>query len=425
MRMLTEEIDLSITDGASRVVEKIPFKSGVPPMRILISDYSGHPFQVQLSRELARRGHLVMHMFFAGFQTPKGNLVRQENDPDGFDITFVNLSETFRKDSFVRRRQQEVQVGELMADKLRGFKPDLVISSNAPLDTQRVFQKAADEIGAKFIFWLQDIYSEGISRVVPRKLPVIGHAAAAFYRWLEFTMLRNSDRVVAITQDFVPILTAKGVKAEQISVVENWAPLDELPRHARENDWAATHMHPSALRYVYSGTLGYKHDPSLLHDIARRLPEAHVHVFSEGEPASALARDVAEAGTPNLTVHPWVPFADLPRMLSGADVFVAMIEEEAGVYSVPSKILTYLTVGRPILASVPAENLAARLISHHDAGRVMPPSEREGFLQAAVDLAQSEIRRRAMGNNGRAYAERAFDITAIADHFERILGEIA
>jgi colanic acid biosynthesis glycosyl transferase WcaI len=124
-------------------------------------------------------------------------------------------------------------------------------------------------------------------------------------------------------------------------------------------------------------------------------------------------------------VHPWVPFADLPRMLSGADVFVAMIEEEAGVYSVPSKILTYLTVGRPILASVPAENLAARLISHHDAGRVMPPSEREGFLQAAVDLAQSEIRRRAMGNNGRAYAERAFDITAIADHFERILGEIA
>ncbi len=30
-------------------------------MRILVHDYSGHPFQAQLSRELARRGHDVVH----------------------------------------------------------------------------------------------------------------------------------------------------------------------------------------------------------------------------------------------------------------------------------------------------------------------------------------------------------------------------
>jgi len=30
-------------------------------MRLLIHDYAGHPFQVQLSRELARRGHSVTH----------------------------------------------------------------------------------------------------------------------------------------------------------------------------------------------------------------------------------------------------------------------------------------------------------------------------------------------------------------------------
>jgi hypothetical protein len=36
-------------------------------MRILISDYSGHPFQVQLSRELARRGHGVTHSYSTGF----------------------------------------------------------------------------------------------------------------------------------------------------------------------------------------------------------------------------------------------------------------------------------------------------------------------------------------------------------------------
>jgi hypothetical protein len=250
-----------------------------------------------------------------------------------------------------------------------------VISSNAPLDTQRVFQ-AAREIGADFVFWLQDIYSEGISRVVPRKLPVLGHFVAAFYRWLEFSMLGSSDRVVAITPDFLPILTAKGISADKVDVIENWAPLNELPTFPRGNDWATANMHPDKLRFVYSGTLGYKHDPSLLLELAQREPGVHVHVFSEGDPASGLARDAQAAGVTNLSVHPWVPFADLPKMLSGADVFVAMIEAEAGVYSVPSKILTYLAVGRPILASVPRENLSARMIENNEAGRVAPPADR-------------------------------------------------
>ncbi|NBC37640.1 glycosyltransferase [Novosphingobium sp. FSY-8] len=393
-------------------------------MKILISDYCGHPFQVQLSRELARRGHQVLHMFFAGFQTPKGNLVRSESDPAGFDITYVNTRETFRKMAFVRRRQQEIEVGHALAAKLREFQPDIVISSNTPLDTQRIFQKAAREVGADFVFWLQDIYSFGISHVVPRKLPVLGHLVAAFYRWLEFKMLASSDRIVAITSDFRQILADKGISTDKIDVIENWAPLDELPSFPRENEWARANMHPDKLRFVYSGTLGYKHDPSLLLELAQRQPDAHVHVFSEGDPASGLARDAQAAGVTNLTVHPWVSFADLPKMLSGADVFVAIIEAEAGVYCVPSKILTYLAVGRPILASMPGENLAARLLEANDAGRVAPPKERAAFMAHAAELAADADLRASMGEKGRAYAARTFDIGLIADKFETLIARL-
>ncbi len=390
-------------------------------MRILLSDYSGHPFQAQLSRELARRGHEVLHLHFAGFQTPKGNLIRSDNDPENFNIAPVNIKAAFRKGTFAKRRAQEIEVGHAMAAELRRFAPDVVISSNAPLDTQRIFQQAARQAGAVFLYWLQDIYSEAISRVVPRKLPVVGHAVAAFYRWMEFHMLRNSDGVVAITGDFVPILAARGVTANKISVVENWAPLNELPLSPRDNEWAAQNMIGQGVRFVYSGTLGYKHDPSLLLSLAQRLPQAHVHVFSEGKAATALASDAVNKRVLNLSVHTWVPFADLPKMLSGADVFVAMIEAEAGAYSVPSKILTYLTVGRPVLASVPHENLSSRLLLENEAGLVASPSDRAAFLRQAVKLAGDAELRQRMGENGRAYASRTFDINSIADRFEEIL----
>ncbi|WP_260610786.1 glycosyltransferase [Sphingomonas sp. IC081] len=229
-------------------------------VKILLADYSGHPFQVQLARELARRGHTVRHVYSASFQTPKGNLTHQPGDPEGFEIVPVRNVAVFAKGTFYARRRQEIEIGHAFARQVADFRPDAVVSNNAPLDTQRVFQKAASRYGAKFVFWLQDIYSEAISRVIPRKLPVAGHAIAAWYRHLEFSMLKSSDRIVAITQDFVPILTAKGVASDRIAVIENWAPADELPHYPRDNDWAASNM-PEGLRIIERNEAGFTGAP--------------------------------------------------------------------------------------------------------------------------------------------------------------------
>lgn len=393
-------------------------------MRVLISDYSGHPFQVQLSRELARKGCEVLHTYSAGFQTPKGNLLVTKDDPSRFAIQPVRNSKPFAKNSFFKRRRQEIEIGHKLAKIIASYQPDVVVSSNAPLDTQRVFQKAAAAHGAKFVFWLQDIYSEAIGRVIPRRFPVTGHFVAAWYKHLEFRMLRDSDHVVAITSDFLPIVIAEGVRADSISVIENWAPLNELPRHSRENEWAQANMPGGALRIVYSGTLGYKHNPELLKELARHLPQAHLHVFSEGEVADKLKDSAKTEGLANLSIHPWVPFSDLPLMLSGADMFVAVIEPEAGVYSVPSKVLTYLGIGRPILASVPLENLAARLIHDNHAGYSSPPGRERELIDRAKELAGDAALRKLMGDNGRQYATRAFNVETIAERFLSIFASL-
>lgn len=386
-------------------------------MRILLSDYSGHPFQAQLSRELARRGHRVRHVHFAGFQTPKGNLAVQPGDPEGLEIVGVTLDQPFAKDLFLQRRQQEIAVGKAIAAQIAAFSPELVVSSNAPLDTQRAIEAAARRCGARFVFWLQDIYSEAIGRVVPAKFPLIGHLVAWHYRRLEFAMLRRSDRVIAITGDFRAILERRGVPPERIAVIENWAPLDEVPALPRDNPWARAGFPAEGLRIVYSGTLGHKHNPRWLLDLAQAFPEASVSVFSEGAVADGVAREAEAAGIANIAVRPWVPFADLPAMLAGADVLVAFIEPDAGVYSVPSKILTYLAAGRPILCALPPGNLAARLLRACEAGLVCDGGERSEFLALARRLAEDAALRARLGANGRTHALREFDVARIADRF--------
>ena len=385
--------------------------------RILVHDYSGHPFQIQLARSLARRGYEVLHVYSESFQTPKGDLQARPDDPPGFRIAGLSLSEPFQKSSFLKRRAQEIEFGRLVAGEIRRFRPAIVLSANAPLDTQAVIHKAARACGARFVFWLQDIYSEAIGRFLPATFPLIGNAVARRYQRLEFGLLRASDHVVAITDDFVPCLRVNGVTPDRISVIENWAPLDDMELARRLASSSERGNGP--IRAVYAGTLGYKHNPDLLLRAAKALPIA-IHVHSEGAVAESLARKAAAEGVTNLRVKPWVPFADLPDVLGNADILVAMIEDEAGAFCVPSKVLTYFGCGRPVLASVPRNNLARRLIERANAGLASDPDDAAGFIDNFRRLAGDGGLRLRLGARGREYAEAHFAIEPITDRFDRI-----
>ena len=411
----------------ARPAPAAPAAPAAPPLlrrgaarRILVADYSGHPFQVQLSRALAKRpGRVVRHVFSAAFQTPKGALARRPGDPDGFDVAGLRLEKPFAKDALLKRRAQEIEFGRLLAADITAFSPDVVISSNMPLDAQRIVQRATRRAGARFVFWLQDIYSDAIGKLLSRRLPLIGRAAGGVYRALEMRMLRESDSVVAITDDFVAPLLRAGVDPHRIEVIENWAPLDELAPLPRDNPAAARHLPAGdAVRIVYSGTLGLKHDPSALLALAHALPRARVSVFSEGRFADALAAQ--GAAQKNFEVAGWVDFSDLPGVLSGADIVVALLEADAGAFSAPSKVLSYLAVGRPVLAAIPHGNLARRLIEETGAGLVAAPGDAEGLIARARRLAEDPALRARMGEAGRAHARRAFDIDAIAARFEAL-----
>jgi colanic acid biosynthesis glycosyl transferase WcaI len=393
-------------------------------MRLLIADYSGHPFQVELSRALAARGHEVLHLYSASSETPKGELERRPDDPPGFETAGVTLGEPVEKRNFFKRRRQEIRIGEQFAEVIHRYRPELAILGNLPIDTLARAVPALDRVGSKFVFWVQDLLGEAAIRVLSAKLGAPGALIGRHYRAREARFLRRADHIVAIAEDFRPHLTERlGIGADRVSVVENWSPIGDIPLLSRDNDWAKANLPASPLRIIYSGTLGFKQDPDVLLAAAAAI-DCHIIVFSEGAAANALAGAAAERGLANLEVRGWVDFAALPAMLAGADLLAVMLEPDAGVFSVPSKVLTYMCVGRPILAAIPSSNLAARLICDNGAGIVVEPGDRLGFVEAARRLAASAPDRERMGRAARDYAERAFDIEAIATRFETMIEQV-
>jgi glycosyltransferase involved in cell wall biosynthesis len=128
-----------------------------------------------------------------------------------------------------------------------------------------------------------------------------------------------------------------------------------------------------------------------------------------------------EQGVENLLLTGYQPFAQLPDVLGSADILVAILEPEAGIFSVPSKVLSYLCAQRPVLLAVPPENLAARIVSKSKAGLVVHPADEDAFVAAADTLVQNAGLRQQYAANALAYAVEHFDINRIGDRFERII----
>ncbi|MBE3144590.1 MAG: hypothetical protein IMZ61_11795 [Planctomycetes bacterium] len=170
-----------------------------------------------------------------------------------------------------------------------------------------------------------------------------------------------------------------------------------------------------------------KHNPDLLLQLSLAFagnPVGWVVVISQGLGADWLKERISAQNLGNLTVLDYQPLEVLPDVLAAGDVLVAILEPEAGIYSVPSKVLSYLCAGRSLLLAMSPDNLAARTVVEAQAGVVVNPDNLSGFVSAARNLMERPDLREFYGKNARRYAEMHFDIDQITWQFEEILHKI-
>jgi colanic acid biosynthesis glycosyl transferase WcaI len=390
-------------------------------MRIIINDFGGYPFPIQLSKQLASQGYDVIHTYVSNIATPHGNM--EDKDNEKLLVMPVVLDTAFKKYSVTGRIKGEYNFANKLIAVIKKYKPTVFISANTPLIAQRMLLKACKRQNIKFIYWCQDIHSIAIKEYLQKKLPFIGSLIAAYIKKQEINLLMNSDHVITIAQSFNDIFESWGIHKNQLSVIQNWAPIDEINVEPKINPWSLELGLADKTVILYSGTLGVKHNPQIIADAANHFKHNTDIVFvviSEGLGAGMLSQQ----GLKNLIVLPYQEYKLLPKVLGTADILLSILEPNAAIFSVPSKVLTYLCAGKSILLSVPKDNLTAHIVITENAGLCVEPGDFVAFIASLTLLINSSSLRMQMGRNGRRYAGKNFPILPIADRFIKIINMV-
>jgi glycosyltransferase involved in cell wall biosynthesis len=298
----------------------------------------------------------------------------------------------------------------------RSNRSTTVIAVTTPFLLPWVATLAAWIKRARRVLIVYDLYPDALiaaGMVKERSFPV------RLIRRINEWMYRTLDAIVIIGRDMEKHFAGyRAPTAGKLVYIPNWA---TLPAGLRPIDPDNRFRRQFDRRFVVglSGNLGFTHDPETVFAAARELAgEAEIGFLLSGWGVgwTRLKSLQDEARLPNVQLIERVSAEDLDAFLACADCWLIPYRKGMAGISVPSRLYNLLATGRPIIVLSESDAEHAQMLTEHDVGWVVAPTDPSALAQV--------IRAAAADPTAvTAKAHRAVDV--IGERFTRAAGSRA
>ena len=233
-----------------------------------------------------------------------------------------------------------------------------------------------------WVLWLQDIFPDAATSTGL----VQDGAFIAGARALERKAYASAARIVVISETFRLNLLEKGVPADKIELIHNPA-VKGIASAARE---AFPELPP---RVLYMGNVGLSQG---LEDVVGAFERsdlaARLAIAGTGERVDATR---AAARTDRVELLGVISETDLERELARASFGLVTQRADVAEFNVPSKLMTLMGRGLPVLAHVRPGSEVESIISSSGAGWITDARQPEQFTgRAACGAGRDGLRRK-------------------------------
>jgi colanic acid biosynthesis glycosyl transferase WcaI len=252
--------------------------------------------------------------------------------------------------------------------------------------------------------------------------------AVRLARRLEAFVYGRATSVVCLCQGFIERLSEREVPREKLPLIPDWGdterirPLQSSARFRAENDIAS-----GQFLVLHTGNMGKKQDLMNAVKAAELLGERQAIqwiLVGDGEERPLLERESAVRAPHTVRLLPLQPVEVLPHMYAEADLLLLNQKSTVEDAVIPSKLLTYMAAGRPIVAAVSERSEAARHIESAGCGVVIPSENPQALADTVLRLSSDSELRTQLGANGRAYAEAHFTKRAVLRQYDLFFDRI-
>ena len=271
-----------------------------------------------------------------------------------------------------------------------------------------------------FVYDIQDLW--------PDTLNATGMVSNRFLlglvdRWCRMAY-RAASKIIVLSPGFKDALVQRSVPEEKIEVIYNWCDEGQIPKTPKNESLAKELGFSGRFNVLFAGTMGKAQALEAVLEaagrIGGRIPEIRFIFIGGGIEVDRLKEIARERRLNNVLFLPRRPVSEIGEILNLADVLLVHLKDDPLFrITIPSKIQTYLAVGRPILVGVRGD--AADLVRRAGAGVDFLPEDPENLSEAVEKLYRMpRASLDEMGDNGRRYYQKELSLSAGVSRFEEV-----
>ena len=288
-------------------------------------------------------------------------------------------------------------------------RPDIIYMNSSIIFGSGMASAAAWLRGIPVAMSIQDAYPESLShrkRLAPQSL------LFRILRGLDSRIAHSAKALIVVSDRFRETYrTDRGVPADRIHVLQNWGDassvnVDARGAYALRQKYGIT---DHAIFAVYLGNIGAAAGIETVIEAFEFLwndENISMLIAGAGSRLQACQELVEKKGLQDRVFFCTSRSKkDMGTILGAADVLLLPTQGEQSLVAVPSKLISYMLSGRPVLAMVLGNSETAELIRAAKAGWVVPPGDAVGVASALKAIAANPREDlRAAGARGLDYA---------------------
>jgi glycosyltransferase involved in cell wall biosynthesis len=274
-----------------------------------------------------------------------------------------------------------------------------------------------------FVYQIQDMWPETLAATGMLSNSTILKAVSGVAKWV-YSM---AAAVLVISPGFRANLLDKGVAADKVCMIPNWANTDAYCPEPPDPLLAESLGLRGCFTVMFAGNVGEAQGLETVLQAAELVKDDKEFAFAivgDGVALERLKQSAEEKRLPNVRFLGRYPAVSMPKLYALADVLLVHLKDDPLFrITIPHKILAYLASGKPILVAVNGD--AADVVKSAGAGVVCAPEDPPALAAAVRALhALPAEQREAMAARGRRAAESKYGRVAVVREIEAVLRSV-
>ena len=343
----------------------------------------------QIKNEKLHDGHITVHRFrmFREGRNPIQRVVR---------YIFVNFIQYLKAG-----KEKEV---------------DIIVAGSTPPTQGLLCSLVKRKLNKKFkrpisfVFVLQDVFPDSLVQAgMSRKGSLIWKIG----RKIENYTYTNADVIIVISEDIKRNIMKKGVPESKIEVVRNWIDTHKVHPVSNEDNSLRTELglKDDAFYVVYAGNLGKAQGVNILVEAAEILrgdSSIKFLIFGNGAEEEIIRKKIHKLRLDNVRLFPLQPPSRISEVYSLGDVCIVTCKKGNGQNAFPSKTVSIMSTGTPIIAAFDKESELCRIVEKENIGLYVEPENPIELVNAIKILHSNRDDAKENGLRGRQFVEQRF-----------------